>query len=93
MNHGTVAAYWRHRRAKEKACDDCRAAYSRYQVKQRAAKRPPRETKPETPYTREMDALLAEAPPVIEWVFCQRRRVIVAADIKDPHTPDPRRAA
>lgn len=41
----------------------------------------------ENSYSREMDALLAAAPPEITWE--NRNGVMVAAEVNDPHTEKP----
>jgi len=36
-----------------------------------------------------LEAAMAADPPVIQWVLCQRRRVMVAAHVYDKHTDVP----
>jgi hypothetical protein len=78
---GTYAAYARHLNNNEKPCDACREANTELRRGRR-----------EDPYAAEMNKALAKNPPVIVWVP-NRRGVLVAASIWDPHTKNPRKAA
>lgn len=75
---GTRAAASRHRRRDEK-CSTCMPG------------RKPGFHK-DTPVNAEQtlwDAVLEMQPPAITWVFDQRRRVWVAAEVNDPHAETP----
>lgn len=87
---GTPAAYLRHLRKGETACDECREAQN---AKSRATTRnkgdgkvrkPARQMQHTTVHTTEMDRLLEKASPVIVW----RRKpngVLVHVSVYDPH--------
>jgi len=87
---GTPAAYLRHLRKGEKACDACREAQnakSRMTVRRKGedkGRRPAIPSKHTTVHTTVMDKALEKDPPVIEW----RRKpngVLVHVKIHDPH--------
>jgi len=93
VTHGTTAAYWRHKRANEPVCTECRDSFNEQQRLRRAEKPKPRPADFKKTVTTAMDKLIAEDPPVIQWVLDKRRRVMVAARIHDPHAEGPISAA
>ena len=76
---GTKAAYERHRRNDEQPCDLCKAANT--------AKHYPGMNVDQI----DMTEALEKNPPVIQWVLDKQRRVMVAAQIYDPHADHPNR--
>lgn len=75
---GTRAAYMRHWRNGEEACDPCKDAAAG------GAPKRPRQSKTSNVETRKYDEVIAANPPVITWV--KRGAVLVAASVDDPHT-------
>jgi hypothetical protein len=74
--HGTIAAYTRHRRADESPCDPCKAAWNTYQSEYKRAhpENRPRENRYAAARSRALQQLRREYPQRFNELFAAEKR-------------------